>query len=305
MNRCFKALLYLFIIICIAYVTYILFIEYYFVKDGHIHYDIYLTHFIQVVSKDNFFMNYGYWDKADTLLQANTSLIDLILAKSGALQKQNIHILDVGCGYGEQDFNWMSLLDLTNKITAVDISDTQIAFVKEKCKTLGLESRLCFDQCDAMLLNKKYAKKSFNTVLSVESAFHYSNRPQFFQSVYDVLEDNGTFVICDIILHNNYTPGLLNRLFLHIFSDFLKIPSCNLIKLKEWETTIKDSGLEIVECIDITDNTFNPYYKNFFHKYMEYYRMPSSFASIIYHFFEYVQPFSYVVAVCKKSVVCN
>jgi cyclopropane fatty-acyl-phospholipid synthase-like methyltransferase len=285
------------------YYTYILFVDYYFVKDGHIHYDIYLKNFIQVVSKDNFFMNYGYWDTADTLLQANISLIHAILIKSGALRKKHINILDVGCGYGEQDFNWIQLLDITNTITAVDISETQIAFAKEKCNIAGLESRLFFDQCDAMLLHNKFSKNSFNTILSVESAFHYSDRSRFFQSVYDILEDNGTFVICDIILHEQYKPGFCNGLFLRIFSDFLKIPSCNLIKVKEWETSISDSGLEILECIDITDKTFKPYYKNFFHNYMEYYGMPSAIASNIYDFFAYVQPFSYVVAVCRKPVV--
>jgi cyclopropane fatty-acyl-phospholipid synthase-like methyltransferase len=285
------------------YYVYILFVDHYFVKDGHINYDIYLKQFIQVVSKDNFFMNYGYWDTADTLLKANTALIHLILTKSGISSKKNINMLDVGCGYGEQDFNWMPLLDVTNKLTAVDISNAQIAFAKQKCNTLGLESRLFFDQCDAMLLNNKFSKNSFNTILSVESAFHYSNRPQFFQSVYDILEDNGTFVICDIILHEQYKPGICNGLFLRVFSDFLKIPSCNLIKVKEWETSILDSGLEIVECIDITDKTFKPYYKNFFHNYMEHYGMPSAIASSIYNFFAYVQPFSYVVAVCRKPVV--
>lgn len=294
-------LLYLFIIFCIIYVIYAFVVDYYFLKDGHIDYDIYLKNFIQIVSKDNYFMNYGYWDTADTLLKANTALIHLILTKSGVQGKKHMNVLDVGCGYGEQDFNWMPLLDVTNRLTAVDISDTQIAFAKEKCKTLG-ESRLFFDQCDAMLLNKKFAKNSFHSVLSVESAFHYSDRPQFFQAVCDVLKENGTFVICDIILHENYKPGLWNGLFLRVFSDFLKIPSCNLIKTNEWETTIKDSGLEIVECIDITDKTFKPYYHNFFHKYMEHYGMPSSIASRIYDFFVYVQPFSYVVAVCKKPV---
>ena len=302
MNVYFKRLLYLFIILCILYVTYVLFVDHYFLKDGHIDYDIYLKNFIQVVSKDNFFMNYGYWDTADTLLQANTTLIHLILAKSGVQGKKHMNVLDVGCGYGEQDFNWMPLLDVTNTLTAVDISHTQIAFAKEKCNTLG-ESRLVFEQCDAMLLHKKFAKNSFHTVLSVESAFHYSDRPQFFQAVYDVLKENGTFVICDIILHENYKPGLWNGLFLRVFSDFLKIPSCNLVKVKEWERSIKDSGLEMVECIDITDKTFNPYYKNFFHKYMEHYGMPSAIASRMYDFFAYVQPFSYVVAVCRKPVV--
>jgi cyclopropane fatty-acyl-phospholipid synthase-like methyltransferase len=248
-------------------------------------------------------MNYGYWNTSDTLLKANKSLINLILEKSRLLDKKNVKLLDVGCGYGEQDFEWISQLDPSNKITAIDISDTQIKLAKEKCIRSGLQTRLFFDKGDAMLINKKFANKEFNTILSVESAFHYSDRIRFFQSVYDTLEDNGTFVICDIVLQDNYKPGILNSGFLHIFSDFLKIPSQNLIRSSEWEKSIKDTGLEIVECIDITDKTFKPYYNNFFHKYMENTGMPSIIASTMYNFFAYVQPFSYKVAVCTKLIV--
>jgi ubiquinone/menaquinone biosynthesis C-methylase UbiE len=219
------------------------------------------------------------------------------------LKKKNVKILDVGCGYGEQDFEWISQLDPSNKIIAIDISDKQIKLAKEKCIRSSLESRLLFDKCDAMLINKKFANKEFNTILSVESAFHYSDRPRFFQSVYDTLEDNGTFVICDIVLQDKYKAGILNSGFLRIFSDFLNIPSQNLIRSSEWEKSIRDSGLEIVECIDITDNTFKPYYNNFFHKYMENTGMPCIIASTMYKFFAYVQPFSYKVAVCTKSIV--
>jgi ubiquinone/menaquinone biosynthesis C-methylase UbiE len=248
-----------------------------------------------------------YWrlNYKDILLKANKSLIHLILEKSELLGKNNVKILDVGCGYGEQDFEWITKLDPTNTITAIDISESQIKLAKEKCIRSNLESRLFFEKGDAMLLNKKFADKEFNTILSVESAFHYSDRPRFFQAVYDTLEENGTFVMCDIILNDMYTPGILNSIFLRIFSDFLNIPSQNLIKSNEWEKTITDTGLKIVECIDITDNTFKPYYNNFFHKYMSYYGIPSVLATSLYNFFAYTQPFCYKVIVCKKLNTLN
>lgn len=299
----FMTFIYIFVTLCIIYYIYTSILYTFFIKDGQVSYDIFMKYFIQVVSKENFFMNYGYWKTSDTLLKANKSLIHLILEKSGLLEKKHMKILDIGCGYGEQDFEWISLLDHTNTITAIDISDTQIKLAKEKCKRSNLESRLFFDKCDAMLIHNKFANKEFNTILSVESAFHYSDRPRFFQSVYDILDNNGLFVICDIMLDNNYKPGILNGSFIRTFSDFLKIPSQNLIRSNEWEQSIKDTGFKIVECIDITDNTFKPYYNNFFYKYMENTGMPSIFAKTIYTFFAYVQPFSYKIAVCTKSIV--
>jgi SAM-dependent methyltransferase len=297
----FMSFLYLIVFLCIAYFLYRSIIDTWFVKDGVINYDIFLKQFIQAVSKDNYFMNYGYWKNASNLIQANKALVEFILEKSQLKEKKNQNILDVGCGYGEQDFDWISSLDPTNTITAIDISESQIALAKEKCKRSALESRLSFEVCDAMLLNKKFAKGEFDTVVSVESAFHYSNRPLFFTSVYDVLKPEGKFVICDIVLNEHYTPGILTSSFLYIFSDFLNIPYKNLIVSSEWEKTIAESGLTIVESLDITDKTFKPYYEHFFNEYAKAKNLPLTVGSGLNAFFAYVQPFTYKVAVCKKA----
>ena len=294
------SILYIILLLCIIYILYNYIILKWCTLFGSICYDT-LLKWIQVVSKDNYFMNYGYWDKPNmNLFDANKSLANLILEKSGALDKKNIKILDVGCGYGEQDFEWISKLDKST-INAVDISESQIKIASEKCKQLKLHSRLFFDTCDAMLINKKYANNEFNIILSVESAFHYSNRPLFFKGVHDVLQKDGTFVICDIVLNESYNSKIMDRLFLRIFSDFLHFPTINHIKSKEWEKSITDSGLKITESIDITDNTFDPYYKNFCNEYIKNKQLPSWITSYLCAFFKNVQPFSYKVAVCRKE----
>ena len=297
----FMSFLYLIVFLCIAYFLYRSIIDTWFLNEGVVNYDIFLKQFIQVISKDNYFMNYGYWNKASNLMQANKALVEFILEKSHLKEKKNHRILDVGCGYGEQDFDWITSLDSTNTITAIDISESQISMAKEKCKRSALESRLNFEVCDAMLLNKKFAKGEFDTVVSVESAFHYSNRPLFFTSVYDVLKSDGTFVICDIVLNEHYKPGILTSSFLYIFSDFLNIPYKNLIVSSEWKKTIAESGLTIVESLNITDKTFNPYYEHFFNEYAKAKNLPSAVGYALHRFFTYVQPFSYTVAICKKA----
>ena len=285
----------------IAYYTYTSIIGIWFTKDAHISYDFFMNYFIQIVSKDNFFMNYGYWNSSnETLLDANQALINLILEKSGLLGTTQQSVLDVGCGYGEQEFVWNRKMDPSTRITAIDISETQIQAAKRKCAELGLSQRITFEVGDAMKLESQFKDVSFNTVLSVESAFHYADRNQFFRSVNSLLDTSGTFVICDIVLQEDFKAGLINSLFLRVFSDFLHIPKANLLKPSEWDQSIQRAGFTIVECLDITDKTFNPYYQYFFNTYMKERGIPGVVGSILCSFFTSVQPFSYRLAVCKK-----
>jgi ubiquinone/menaquinone biosynthesis C-methylase UbiE len=248
-------------------------------------------------------MNYGYWTPGvDTLYKANNSLVDLILEKSGlaSAETKGQKILDVGCGYAVQDFQWLKTIDPTNHITAIDISESQIQMAKEKCKRSNLDSRLDLQCCDAMHIDKKFAASEFDTVLCVESAFHYADRSAFFRGVNEVLKPEGRFVICDLTLSDDHVPTILNGMFLRTFSDFLHIPRSSLVKSEVWKQSILDAGLVIEEYIDITDKTFGPYYNNVFHLYMKNTGIPSTIATIAYDMFMYLQPFSYRVAVCKK-----
>ena len=286
----------------IAYYVYKSIIGTWFTKDAHVSYDFFMNHGIQIVSKDNFFMNYGYWNSSnETLLDANQALIHLILEKSGLQETTHQSVLDVGCGYGEQEFAWSRKVDPSTRITAIDISETQIQAAKRKCAELGLSKRITFEVGDAMKLESQFKDVSFNTVLSVESAFHYADRNQFFRSVNGLLDTSGTFVICDIVLQEDFKAGLFNSLFLRVFSDFLHIPKANLLKPSEWDQSIQRAGFAIVECLDITDKTFYPYYQYFFNTYMKERGIPGILGSILFSLFTNVQPFSYRLAVCKKS----
>jgi cyclopropane fatty-acyl-phospholipid synthase-like methyltransferase len=76
-------------------------------KNNVISYEYLLKNFLQVVNKDSYFMNYGRWEKNTLTLQEASinlcdTMYDLAIAKNTNLSK----ILDVGCGYGSQDFYW-------------------------------------------------------------------------------------------------------------------------------------------------------------------------------------------------------
>ena len=268
--------------------------KYFSQNNTNISYHLLLNYFIHSVSKDNYFMNYGLWDdKNNTLLKANKNLIHFVFDKTQLANKKNMNILDVGCGYGEQDIEWTKQLDKSCKIKAVDISEEQIYSAMRK------NSDVTFDICDAMFIDLKYKNELFDVIISLESAFHYSDRPKFFKNVNSLLKDDGKFVITDIMLHNNYEKNLTTNIFIKFFSDFLHIPNQNLITEYEWTNQLSEK-MNIIEMYDITDKTFNPYYKHFMNNFIKNTNLPSCLSNMLESFFCSVQPFSYKVAICEK-----
>jgi cyclopropane fatty-acyl-phospholipid synthase-like methyltransferase len=259
-------------------------------------------------------MNYGLWDNENQdLYSANKNLANLMFQKAAITS--NVKILDVGCGYGEQDIIWtneMTANEMTKNqptdddshITAVDISETQILEAIERRNQRGISDKhLSFEVCDAMKLDKQYAPGQFDVVFSLESAFHYADRPKFFANVNSVLQKDGVFVISDILLDKDYKQSIINDLFLKIYSDFLHIPKQNLIGQDEWKQQLIDAGFEIIEYNDITSQTFGPYYKHFMHTYFKNKNLPTWMADVADNLFHTIQPFSYSVCKLKRRTV--
>jgi erythromycin 3''-O-methyltransferase/microcystin synthetase protein McyJ len=211
------------------------------------------------------------------------------------VDKPNLNILDVGCGYGEQDIEWLKLLDKSCKITAIDISEEQMYNAMKK------NSDVDFDICDAAYIGLKYKNKLFDRIISLESAFHYPERNVFFKNVNSLLKDNGKFIITDIMLNNLYHESIINKIFLYFFSDVLSIPEQNLITSNEWDNQLS-SELNVEESIDITDQTFNPYYRHFMTNYFKNKNFPDWIGNVLSTFFCSNQPFVYKVVVCTKKM---
>jgi len=276
----------------------------YFRNEDEIIYD-YLITFINCVSKDNYYMNYGLWDNVNnTLENANINLCSFIFSNANLNVTDTFNILDVGCGYGKQDFLLHGMVSSSSKIIGVDLSKKQIVFANKCRKKNKIDKKqLTFVAGDAHYITDKFVSRKFNRIFSIESAFHYKDRPLFFNNVSNLLTPDGLFIISDIILKTTYKPTILNKLFLNIACDFLCIPDKNLITLTEWKTQIKNSNLKITNLHDITDNTFIPYYKFFFENYVKNQNLPNIIADVLIYMFNHVQPFTYVVAVCNKNSI--
>lgn len=248
------------------------------------------------------FMNYGYWDKENiTLLEANKNLCKLIQQR-GELDKVD-NILDVGCGYGEQDFLWSETVK--GKIHAVDVNNISIEKAENKNKIL--KKNIQFSIGNACKLNSE--NNFYDRVVSLESAFHYNPRTNFLNESYRVLKKGGKLVIADIV-YNNHGVDIFNKLNRVAFEKVFNIPESNKISIDEFKQQLETIGFS-VEIEDISDKTFKPYYKYFFDnvEYSDnmniskwiYDIIKSTVSFYINNICGGTNGFKYVIAVCEKK----
>lgn len=199
------------------------------------------------------YMNYGYWNKDNmNLYKANKKLCKQIF-KKGELDKVE-SILDVGCGYGEQDFYWKKKTNA--KINAIDINKKSI----KKANKVNIDENIIFETGNACKLN--FDNESFDRVVNLESGFHYNPREEFLKESYRVLKKGGKLVVADI-LYNEDNIDIFNVLNRNAFGKVFDIPECNKISITQFKEQLKKIGYS-VKIEDITDKTFKPYYSYFF-----------------------------------------
>ena len=293
------------LIILLTIGLYQAFLLVYMRRDNHIDYS-FLSGIVKGSSPDNYYLNYGYWaDAPSSLKEANANLAKLLFERCAPAAGSRL--LDVGCGFGRQDLLWLDLLrskegrHLSSSITAIDIGTSQIEFAtKERIARNIPKSQLNYIKGDALSLDSLCSEQdTYTHVLSLESAFHYANRPRFFENAYGVLEDEGRFVISDIVLEDN--PSFSSLLFASLYAHTLAMPRCNLIPTERWKASLREAGFVIESFEDITDSTFQPYYKHTLLPSRFGQHVPTYVAQSIRSLFTSVQPFRYVLAVCRKS----
>ena len=254
------------------------------------------------------FMNYGFWDKPHasmTLRDANKRMCKKIFQRGDLKSAKTI--LDIGCGYGDQDFYWASKTNA--RIEGVDIDETSVRDATKKAKLDGLSDRIRFETGDACMIDRKSNK--YDRVVSLESAFHYDTREKFFKEAHRVLKKGGKLVLADILYNDDESSvSWFNRMNRDAFSELFSIPDANKIGMRECVRQLEEVGFR-VKMEDVTEHTFKPYYQYFFDNVTcpDDFGLPVAVFNVLrYATKVYINTlcggtngFKYVIAVCEKK----
>lgn len=140
-------------------------------------------------------LNFGYWPPGvQTLHDAQHAFLDRILAQvpERPTRQQG---LEIGCGIGGISINVLKRRPSV-EMTAVDISEGQLALARANAELHGVQSRLRPLQGNSMDL--PLPDGQFDFTLCIESSFHYDDKARFFHEAFRTLKPGGVMVVADI-----------------------------------------------------------------------------------------------------------
>jgi ubiquinone/menaquinone biosynthesis C-methylase UbiE len=146
-----------------------------------------------------FFKDYG-----ETLESRQINLTDHCVSKIASLEDK--HVLEVGCGNGTQSI-YIHENFKPASMKGVDINSNNIELANS---INGSHDNLEFIVDDAQQL-ENIPDNSVDTLLCIESAFHYPDKDRFMQQVHRVLKADGQFLIADILSRSYKNRYFLER----------------------------------------------------------------------------------------------
>ena len=126
----------------------------------------------------------GHFNATVDLHQAQQNKLDLICRKINIASDD--HVLDIGCGWG--GFAKYATEHYGCTVTAVNISQEQLRYARDRCKNLPIK----FLDCDYRKI-----RGTFDKIVSVGMFEHVGpkNYKTFMQTVHRCLKDNGIFLL--------------------------------------------------------------------------------------------------------------
>ncbi len=181
-----------------------------------------------------------YGGRTDSLMDGQVNLTEACLKYFPGLEGKKL--IEVGCGNGVQ-----SMYTLEHHrpawVTGLDFNPDNVELGARIAREKKL-TNIDFVEGDAQDMSM-IPDNSYDCLLNVESAFHYSDKNAFFREIYRILKPGGAFVIADILMKPNNRNALLRW--------WERRLSQNYWMLDRYKQGLDASGLQVTDEEDITE----------------------------------------------------
>ena len=208
------------------------------------------------LTENALYLNLGYWREADTIDEASKALA-LLVAKRGGMGPGDT-VLDCGYGFGDQDLLWARKLK-PEKIIGLNITSSQVERAQRNVADAGLEQSI--DLREGSATEMPIENESVDLVVSVESAFHYRTREDFFREAYRVLRPGGRLVTADIVpTKNSDNPFRRTEQWLawNLVAGKFNIPQDNYYLIPSYSNKLSKAGFVHVDITSIRNDVYEP-----------------------------------------------
>lgn len=202
------------------------------------------------------YLNLGYWRNADSIDQASEEL-PLLVAKRGGMGPGDT-VLDCGYGFGDQDILWARNVK-PKKIIGLNITRSQVERARMRVDEAGLGKII--DLREGSATGMPIDSESVDLVVSVESAFHYRTREDFFNEAFRVLRPGGRLVTADILPMpdaDNPFMRLEQWVSWNLVAGRFNIPRENYYLVPTYNDKLSEAGFVNIDITSIRDDVYQP-----------------------------------------------